>query len=186
MKARLKHEGEPSIIDGRARLGAVKTPHAVRPRRRRAHGLDGAEDEPRTAAMDGRRGLWPAAVDTPLLRTHDGDLPMYDAPSITVTIGHQTRIFHAFVTSAPVALDAPATLTLCASSSADLAAFAADDMREPELAQSPARLVLVDAMELMWQRRRWREAGHQLLPADAHLAGLTTLQGWLWGRLRSQ
>jgi hypothetical protein len=104
-----------------------------------------------------------------------------------VTIGHETRIFHAFVTSAPVALDAPATLTLCGSISADPAGFSvADDMLESELAQSPARLVLVDSMELVWQRRRWREAGHRLLPADAHLAGLTTLQGWLWGRLRSR
>src|SRR2546428_5157750 len=30
-------------------------------------------------------------------------------PSITVTIGHHTRIYYAFVTAAPVELDSPAT-----------------------------------------------------------------------------
>ena len=35
-------------------------------------------------------------------------------PSIQVTIGRQTRLYHAFITTAPAALDAPSTLTLCA------------------------------------------------------------------------
>jgi hypothetical protein len=33
-------------------------------------------------------------------------------PSITVTIGSHTRIYFAFVTTAPADLDSPATLTL--------------------------------------------------------------------------
>jgi hypothetical protein len=56
-------------------------------------------------------------------------------------------------------------------------------MPEPSTAAAPARLVLVDAIELSWQRARYREAGHRLFPADAVLAGSTTLQRWLWRRL---
>jgi hypothetical protein len=33
-------------------------------------------------------------------------------PSISITIGHQTRLYHTFVTTAPVALDGPSTVTL--------------------------------------------------------------------------
>ena len=33
-------------------------------------------------------------------------------PNITVTIGHHTRIYFAFVTTAPTELDSPATVTL--------------------------------------------------------------------------
>ena len=33
-------------------------------------------------------------------------------PNITVTIGHHTRIYFAFVTTAPAELDSPATVTL--------------------------------------------------------------------------
>ena len=33
-------------------------------------------------------------------------------PSIEVTIGRETRLYHAFITTAPSRLDAPATVTL--------------------------------------------------------------------------
>jgi hypothetical protein len=33
-------------------------------------------------------------------------------PNITVTIGHHTRVYFAFVTTAPAELDSPATVTL--------------------------------------------------------------------------
>ena len=33
-------------------------------------------------------------------------------PSIGVTIGRETRLYHAYITTAPAALDAPSTLTL--------------------------------------------------------------------------
>ena len=46
-------------------------------------------------------------------------------PSIAVTIGRQTRLYHAFVTTAPAELDSPATLTLYLSTLADVAGFAA-------------------------------------------------------------
>lgn len=41
-------------------------------------------------------------------------------PNITVTIGRHTRIYYAFVTSAPINLDAPATMTLHAATFADV------------------------------------------------------------------
>jgi hypothetical protein len=107
-------------------------------------------------------------------------------PSITVTIGHHTRIYFAFVTTAPIALDAPATVTLHTAPLGDVAFFAAgpmvfDTTRDPV----PARLVLVDAMELAWQRAKYRGHQHPLWPADPGLVGLHTLQQWLWQRLQS-
>ena len=47
-------------------------------------------------------------------------------PNITVTIGRHTRIYYAFVTTAPIDLDAHATMTLYAATFADVAGFAAD------------------------------------------------------------
>ena len=47
-------------------------------------------------------------------------------PSIEVTIGRQTRLYHAFITTAPAALDAPSTLTLYAGPLKDVAGFAVD------------------------------------------------------------
>ena len=107
-------------------------------------------------------------------------------PSITVTIGHHTRIYFAFVTTAPTGLDSPATVTLHTAPLGDVAFFAAgpmvfDTIRDPV----PARLVLVDAMELAWQRAKYRGHQHPLLPADPGLVGLNTLQHWLWQRLQS-
>jgi hypothetical protein len=107
-------------------------------------------------------------------------------PSITVTIGHHTRIYFAFVTTAPIALDSPATVTLPTAPLGDVAFFAAgpvvfDTTSEPV----PARLVLVDALELAWQRAKYRGHQHPLWPADRGLIGLSTLQHWLWQRLQS-
>ena len=47
-------------------------------------------------------------------------------PNITVTIGHHTRIYFAFVTTAPTELDSPATVTLHAATFADVVSFAAE------------------------------------------------------------
>ena len=47
-------------------------------------------------------------------------------PSIGVTIGHQMRLYHAFVTTAPAGLDAPSTMTLYLSTLADVCGLAAD------------------------------------------------------------
>ncbi len=107
-------------------------------------------------------------------------------PSITVTIGHHTRLYFAFVTTAPAELDSPATMTLHASTFSDVAGFAADPITHDELrGRTPARLVLVDAMELAWHRARIAGNHHLLLPADPVLVGLNTLQQWLWHRLQA-
>ena len=107
-------------------------------------------------------------------------------PNITVTIGHHTRIYFAFVTTAPTELDSPATVTLHSAALADVAGFAAEPITlDNTRARTPARLVLVDAMELAWQRAKYRGNQHALLPADPGLVGLNTLQHWLWQRLQS-
>ena len=106
-------------------------------------------------------------------------------PSITVTIGRHTRVYFAFVTTAPVHLDSPGTLTLHESTFADVIGFAADPITHHEFhGRAPARLVLIDSMELAWQRARYRGQQHALLRADPVLVGLNTLQHWLWHRLR--
>lgn len=107
-------------------------------------------------------------------------------PNVTVTIGRHTRQYFAFITTAPVALDAPATMTLHAATFADVVGFAADAIPFDQLrGRTPARLVLVEALELAWQRARYREQQHALLPADPGLVGLNTLQHWLWTRLQA-
>ena len=106
-------------------------------------------------------------------------------PSIVVTIGQETRLYRAFITSAPARLDAPSTLTLYTSTLADVAMFAANEIAlDSGRAREGARLVLVDATELRWQRCRCRETGHFLAAADAGLVGQNSLQRWLWKRLR--
>ncbi len=106
-------------------------------------------------------------------------------PSITVTIGRCTRLYFAFVTTAPAQLDAPATVTLCAGTFSNVIDFAADLITPAEHGPTPARLVLVDAMELAWQRARYRGDQHVLLPADSLLVSPNTLQHWLWQRLQA-
>ena len=107
-------------------------------------------------------------------------------PSITVTIGHHTRQYFAFVTTAPAELDSPATVTLHASTFSDVVGFAAEPITHDELrGRAPGRLVLVDAMELAWQRAKYRGHQHMFLPADPMLVGLNTLQLWLWQRLQA-
>jgi hypothetical protein len=105
-------------------------------------------------------------------------------PSIGVTIGRQTRLYYAYITTAPAALDAPSTMTLHAATLADVSGLASDPIEfDTSRARSNARLVLVDATELAWQRRRCRENRHLFAPADPLLVGLNTLQCWLWQRL---
>jgi hypothetical protein len=182
MKAQPHAQRGPSVGDSRARLGAVKAPRFTRPRLRRADGLDRVSHEPRTAPVDGPQD--PASAPA-IITAKAATASPSSAPSILVTIGQQMRLFYALVTSAPPALDAPATFTLYASTLADLATFAEAELTvDRATAPTPARLVLVDAIELSWQRARYREAGHRLVPADAGLVGLTVLQRWLWRRLQ--
>jgi len=107
-------------------------------------------------------------------------------PSITVTIGRRTRLYFAFVTTAPAGLDSPSTVTLHRGDLADLSGFAADPITcDESRAKAPARLVLVDATELAWQRAKYRGHQHLLLPADRGLVALNTLQHWLWSRIQA-
>ena len=55
-------------------------------------------------------------------------------PSITVTIGRHTRLYFAFVTTAPAALDSPSTVTLHAAAFSDVAGFAADPTKARRIA----------------------------------------------------
>jgi hypothetical protein len=105
-------------------------------------------------------------------------------PSIGVTIGRQTRLYYAYITTAPAALDAPATMTLCAATLADLAGLAFDEVIfDTCRARTTARLILVDATERSCQQRRTREHKHLFAAADPVLIGLATLQDLLWQRL---
>ena len=112
-------------------------------------------------------------------------LRIVPTPSITVAIGRHTRVYSAFITTAPVDLDAPATVTLHAAAFSDIAGFAADPVPfDQAQGRRAARLVLVDATELTWQQARYRAGQHTLHPADPGLVGLNTLQHWLWQRLQ--
>ena len=107
-------------------------------------------------------------------------------PSIEVSIGRQTRLFHAFVTTAPTMFDAPATVTLHTAPLSDVSGMAADPVAfDSARARASARLVLVDETQLEWQRARYDEGRHLCAPADPVLVGLNTLEHWLWNRIGS-
>jgi hypothetical protein len=103
---------------------------------------------------------------------------------VNVTIGGETRIYEAFVTTAPVTLDRPSTVTLEESSFARVAHLAAEPIRfDTALGRRPARLVLIASADLTLQKARYREGQYLLTPADPVLVGRNTLQQWLWDRL---
>jgi hypothetical protein len=105
-------------------------------------------------------------------------------PSIGVTIGRQTRLYYLYITTAPAALDAPATMTLSVGTLADLVDLAFDETAFNACrARTRARLILVDTTQRSCQRRRCRENGHLIAEADPVLVGLTRLQDSLWQRL---
>lgn len=105
-------------------------------------------------------------------------------PTISVDIGGQLRIYHAFVTTARPAMDGPSTLTLYTSSFSDVAGFAANPIPfNREFGRKVARIVLVNATELEWHRAMYRSHHCLFAPVDAQLLGLPALQRWLWQRL---
>src|SRR5688572_28657974 len=107
-------------------------------------------------------------------------------PSIAVAIGGQERVYHAFVTTAAPTLDGPSTMTLHASTLADVSGFAADPLVvDRSTSKTPARLVLLETRELAWHRARYRTAHCLCAPADPVLVSLRTLQFWLWQRLQA-
>jgi hypothetical protein len=133
--------------------------------------------------VDGRRGLVRSLVEVTHVADGRGSW-ISRAPQIVVTIGRESRIYSAFVTSAPSSCDAPATVTLYVSDWRDVAGFAADELSIDQGARRTAgRIVLVDALECDWQEAQCEEAGHILAPADDRLVGFAALQRWLWRRL---
>ena len=111
---------------------------------------------------------------------------MFDrTPSaVDVTIGGETRIYEAFVTTAPAGLDRPSTVTLEESSFADVAHLTQEPIPfDATLGGRPARLVLIAKADRDLQKASYREGRHLLAPADPVLVGRNTLQEWLWDRL---
>ena len=102
-------------------------------------------------------------------------------PSITVTIGHDTRQYFAFITTAPAELDSPATITLRTDTLLELSCYAQDPFSiDTTRIRYASRLVLVDALQRGWQCANYKGNGHLLIAADPRLAGLDTLQEMLW------
>jgi len=102
-------------------------------------------------------------------------------PSLTVTIGHHTRLYFAFITTAPTELDTPATITLLADTLLEVSCYAADPFSlDARGGHRAARLVLVDALERGWQCATYQGNRHLLINADPRLAACNTLQQLLW------
>ena len=105
-------------------------------------------------------------------------------PWIGVTIGRDTRLFYGYITTAPAALDAPATITLSTAPLTDQSELALDELVFDSCrARTKARLILVDATQRSHQKRRCRQHGHLIAEADPALAELNTLEHSLWHRL---
>jgi len=107
-------------------------------------------------------------------------------PTIEIAIGREMRLYHAYVTTAPAKLDAPATLTVHAAPLWDVLWMAAAFLSlDADRAKQPGRLVLVDDTQFDWQEAKYKEAQHLFTPADSGLVGIGALQNSLWNRLRS-
>ena len=106
-------------------------------------------------------------------------------PTIEIAIGREMRLYHAYVTTAPAKLDAPATLTVHAAPLWDVLWMAAAFLTlDADRAKQPGRLVLVDDTQFDWQEAKYKEARHLFTPADPGLVGIGALQDSLWNRLR--
>lgn len=111
---------------------------------------------------------------------------MFDrTPSaVDVRIGGKTRIYEAFVTTAPVTLDRPSTVTLEESSFARVAHLAAEPIPfDATLGRRRTRLVLIAKADRDLQKACYGEGHYLLAPVDLVLIGQNTLQEWLWNRL---
>jgi hypothetical protein len=104
--------------------------------------------------------------------------------AVDVTIGGETRIYEAFVTTAAAALDRPSTVTLSESNFAEVAGWAAEPITfDATFGGTPARLVLIRKADLELQKAYYGEGRYLLAPADPVLVDANTLQHWLWNRL---
>ena len=103
-------------------------------------------------------------------------------PNITVTIGGLTRLYLAFVTTAPAELDLPKTVTVDEGPFQEVIGLAADPVTvDATRTQMPARVVEVG--DRAWQRATYRGHHYLFLAADRWLVSPEKLQSSLWQRL---
>jgi hypothetical protein len=105
-------------------------------------------------------------------------------PRITVTIGGLTRLYLAYVTTAPAELDLPRTVTVDEGPFHEVIGYAADPVTvDAARTRMSARVVLVESGDRAWQRATYRGHHHLFLAADRWLVSLEKLQSSLWQRL---
>jgi hypothetical protein len=105
-------------------------------------------------------------------------------PRITVTIGGLTRLYLAYVTTAPAELDLPRTVTVEEGPFEEVIGLAADPVAvDAARTCMPARVVLVESGERAWQRATYRGNHHLFLEADRWLVSVEKLESSLWQRL---
>ena len=105
-------------------------------------------------------------------------------PRITVTIGGLTRLYLAFVTTAPAELDLPRTVTVDEGPFEEVIGFAADPVTvDAARTHMAARVVLVESGDHAWQRATYRGHRHLFVAADRWLVSPDKLQSSLWQRL---
>ena len=105
-------------------------------------------------------------------------------PRITVTIGGLTRLYLAFVTTAPAELDLPRTVTVDEGPFEEVIGFAADPVTvDAARTHMAARGVLVESGDHAWQRATYRGHRHLFVAADRWLVSPDKLQSSLWQRL---
>jgi hypothetical protein len=105
-------------------------------------------------------------------------------PRIAVTIGGLTRVYLAYVTTAPADLDLPKTITVEQGPLGEVIGLAADPVTvDAARTCTSARVVLVESGDRAWQRATYRGSHHLLLEADRWLVSLEKLESSLWQRL---
>ena len=92
------------------------------------------------------------------------------APSINVTIGQHTRVYFAFVTTAPITLDSPATVTLHGGTFSELAGFAADPITFDDTRAACLRVWC------SWTR--WSSPGNERSTAATNTSCSPRIRGW--------
>jgi len=105
-------------------------------------------------------------------------------PRITVAIGGLTRVYLAYVTTAPAELDLPKTVTVDEGPIEEVIGQAADPVTvDTARTGMAARVVLVESGDRAWQRATYRGSHHLFLEADRWLVSLEKLESSLWQRL---
>jgi hypothetical protein len=111
-------------------------------------------------------------------------LPLSITPPIAVTIGGLTRVYLAYITTAPVDLDFPKTVTVDQGPFDEVIGLAANPVAvDAARTAMPARVVLVESGDRGWQRATYRGNHHLCLEADRWLVSVEKLQASLWRRL---